>query len=248
MRGAIFTQRSAKRIADTVRDNEARRLAEMQFVQSPPIPNIPPVRKFGIIMDHGPAGEDDFENEVYWVSLAHVVNGFGPPQENDPIEIAEFEQEHPSYGIVRATNLAELQEHSHEIAVDTVVSLYVAFDKNDPSEARHYFTAGGGGGVGMAVLYEVTDHPFIVRGREVRPVNAEAGEYAIDDDIVEFTVWPFVDTRFYKALIWTGDVNQDIQILPTLKIGPARFIMQWLRWPLAETLPAEHRYSECNWR
>lgn len=90
------------------------------------------------IVAEGPEGEDDFEDNRYWVKACHTAN----PEEDDETEkavIEEIAEDEPGYFHVVATNLSENIESSHAIPVNTIVQVFIEPDGFSPEKVRHVF-------------------------------------------------------------------------------------------------------------
>lgn len=94
----------------------------------------------GKIVDAGPEEEADFTDERYWVERTRCKN-----HDEDPVDAAaEFEaldEEHELANIVAVTNLPEILDGGHALAVGTDVWVWEVWDRSDPPRARRVMMA-----------------------------------------------------------------------------------------------------------
>ena len=74
------------------------------------------------VVCEGPNGEDNPTNECYWIQFVDVLEG-NPSNPEEPIEVDTDNHE-----IVLATNIAEINTHTHGVRTGTVVEAWQARD------------------------------------------------------------------------------------------------------------------------
>lgn len=111
------------------------------------------VEFIGKILDHGPDGQDDYDDERYWVQELFEASPNGSTI-HDPLTLnnaALIRSEYP-VRYVTATNLAEIPETTHDAPTDGTIIVQVFMLISPDGAAKFYFARGGGGGGGLPVL------------------------------------------------------------------------------------------------
>lgn len=141
-----YTPATTMRLARMLRtfERSPQPLAQFQGVQ------VIGSRPFlGVIVDKGPNGQEDFEDERYWVKMAHVSNTGAPGDPLKAIATRVYKKEETRFAIRMATNLAEVLAGSHSLALDTPVTIRNFPDRSEPRIRRWWMNVGGGGGIAV---------------------------------------------------------------------------------------------------
>ncbi len=113
-------------------------------VRHPPPETPPPTSRVGVVVCQGPCGEDDFDDNRYWVKIQRIANsdtdasarlvlGDGP-QVKGNCEPASLETDR----IVCVTNFGEANEQTHFARPGTPVVVFAERDSGNPGMTRYY--------------------------------------------------------------------------------------------------------------
>lgn len=118
------------------------------------VPNGPTAQSddwfWGIIVDEGPNGEDDFTTNLYWVKKAYASNDEADPDNpvtGEPLELTDFMEDSndPTNGFMwfEATHLGESSEGTHDLPTDGTqwVQVFSGYDRASGVD-RFFFKLG----------------------------------------------------------------------------------------------------------
>lgn len=90
---------------------------------------------WGVVVCEGPNGEEDFDDNRYWVQRANVANNSTDDQEK--VTLDKEPEESPKFAIVAATNLFEDNCGTHYVRPKTPVYVVVQHDQSSPPIPRY---------------------------------------------------------------------------------------------------------------
>jgi hypothetical protein len=90
---------------------------------------------WGIVVCRGPNGEEDFDDNRYWVHLSYVSNNSTDPYEKTTLE--KEPEESPKYEIVAVTNWDEDNCETHIVKPGTRVFVSLEYDQSSPPIPRY---------------------------------------------------------------------------------------------------------------
>jgi hypothetical protein len=149
--------------------------------------SLAPQEFYGLITDEGPSAEADYSDERYWVTVAKISSTSGA----DTTALAFSAVTGDRADTITATNLAEVESSSHEIAVGTPVRVRQVRVGTKPHITRYEINVGG------ATSLEAGSPPLYVEYIEEVEWDDETCELTQTVKWMEFTPFSISGTTYY---------------------------------------------------
>ncbi|HUS82455.1 MAG TPA: hypothetical protein VM013_04255 [Dehalococcoidia bacterium] len=92
-----------------------------------------------------PDGWEEYTDARYWVQPMHCTNDEGDEDSQPEIDVITETEDDPIYGVVTASNLAEVAASTHGLPVGFPVLVRALNDEQQPPITRYVFCIGGAG-------------------------------------------------------------------------------------------------------
>lgn len=227
--GVTFTPDAARRTINAV--GRIEQLTDPLRTTSRP--ELVPVRhRLGTIVSLGPGGEEDYDDERYWVQRAFIGNTANDP--NERVNVTDYATDDPGFGIRTVTNLSELADRTHNLSVGTSVLMTNLASQGEQRVRMWVMNVGGGGGTTLryCILRDVLSD-FHLRVAGVR-LTEDPQVIEVDDEESLVRTEAGIPGDWYRPLIWRGAPSMLTPFIYLTTIDGFKVALQKVKFPLVD--------------
>lgn len=228
-----FDEQAARRVVRAVVAVEGVDMHNPVGRRYPTRTSHPPPRWWGVIVDGGPAGEYDWDDERYWVQSVRGTNAGGDSYQ--ALQMGPFEEDDSLHRIVMATNAAEIASGSHSIPLGTVVEVTdTRGGILDEDVRRFVFSASVGGGSILPVVLRSVDEAssvlMVQRLAKASPPGGSPWTWEVGFEptgaLIAAYPEPQISAKYYKYYIVAGDIGPETTVLMMVSFLGVNVLLQ----------------------